>query len=181
MAQVKKLQQGGTLNINGVNYTAEQINDYLSSGEFSSQERLALAGTVRAIQEGKARYLDTNSNSLSGDGNVNEDFVDFFGSEGRANRGHSGWSIRKQNRHANRNSDFAIRDSALAKLGNIGSHLSSTKPGITKNGVTKLGLGNGWFYTPEGKYILGPQNTTNEKHIKDVFTYLASDEEKRKA
>jgi hypothetical protein len=90
MAQIKKLQQGGTLNINGKDYTVEQINNYLSSGEFSAQERAALAGTVRAIQEGKTRYLDANSNSLSGDGNVNEDFADFFGSERRANRGRSG-------------------------------------------------------------------------------------------
>jgi hypothetical protein len=81
MAQVKKLQQGGTLNINGKEYTADQINDYLSSGQFSAQEREALAGTVRAIQEGKSRYLDANSNSLSGDGNVNDDFADYFGSE----------------------------------------------------------------------------------------------------
>ena len=90
MAQVKKLQKGGTLNINGKEYTADQINDYLSSGQFSAQERESLAGTVRAIQEGKSRYLDTNSNSLSGDGNVNDDFADYFGSERRANRGRSG-------------------------------------------------------------------------------------------
>ena len=90
MAQIKKLQQGGMLDINGKKYTAEQLNEYLSSGQFSSQERAALAGTIRAIEEGKARYLDANSNSLSGDGNVNDDFAEYFGSERRANRGRSG-------------------------------------------------------------------------------------------
>ena len=90
MAQVKKLQQGGTLNINGKEYTVEQINEYLGSGQFDAQERASLAGTVRAMQEGKARYLDVNSNSLSGDGDVNEDFAEYFGSQGRANRGRSG-------------------------------------------------------------------------------------------
>lgn len=90
MAQIKKLQQGGMLDINGKKYTAEQLNEYLSSGQFSSQERAALAGTVRAIEEGNARYLDANSNSLSGDGNVNDDFAEYFGSERRANRGRSG-------------------------------------------------------------------------------------------
>ena len=178
MAQVKKLQQGGTLNINGKEYTADQINDYLSSGQFSAQERAALAGTVRAIQEGKSRYLDANSNSLSGDGNVNDDFADYFGSEWRANRGRSGWSNKKQNRHASRNSDFAIRDEALAKLGNIEKYLSS--PVVKSSTTTKLGKGDGWFYT-DGKYISGPQNLTNEKHIRNVFDYLASDEEGRKA
>lgn len=90
MAQVKKFNGGGTLNVNGKEYTAEQINEYLSSGLFSSQERAALAGTVNAIQEGKTRYLDANSNSLSGDGDVNADFANYFGSEARANRGRSG-------------------------------------------------------------------------------------------
>lgn len=90
MAQIKKLQQGGMLDINGKKYTAEQLNEYLSSGQFSSQERAALAGTIRAIEEGKARYLDANNNSLSGDGNVNDDFAEYFGSERRANRGRSG-------------------------------------------------------------------------------------------
>ena len=178
MAQVKKLQQGGTLNINGKEYTVDQINEYLSSGQFSAQERDALSGTVRAIQEGKSRYLDANSNTLSGDGNVNEDFVDYFGSERRANRGRSGWNNRKQNRHANRNSDFAIRDTALAKLGNIGNYTTNeiAEP-AAKN---KLTQGSGWFYT-NGKYVSGPQNLTNEKHIRDVFNYLASTEDGRKA
>ena len=178
MAQVKKLQQGGTLNVNGKEYTAEQINDYLDSGQFSSQERAALAGTVRAIQEGKSRYLDANSNSLSGDGDVNTDFADYFGSEFRANRGRSGWNTKRQDRHANRNTDFAIRDKALAKLGNIDSYFSS--PEITKNNATPLGRGSGWFYT-DGKYISGPQNLTNEKHIQNVFKYLSSDDEGKKA
>ena len=180
MAQVKKLQKGGTLNINGKEYTVDQINEYLGSGQFSAQERESLAGTVRAIQEGKSRYLDTNSNSLSGDGNVNDDFADYFGSERRANRGRSGWSNKKQNRHANRNSDFAIRDEALAKLGHIGNYLSDPNTKVTSNNATKLGKGSGWFYT-DGKYVSGPQNVTNEKHIRNVFDYLAADEEGRKA
>lgn len=180
MAQVKKLQQGGTLNINGKEYTVEQINEYLSSGQFDAQERASLAGTVRAMQEGKARYLDANSNSLSGDGDVNEDFAEYFGSQGRANRGRSGWSVRKQNRHASRNTDFAIRDRALAKLGGIENYLSSGEAKTKTTDTTKLGKGNGWFYT-DGKYIKGPQNTTNEKHIRDVFSYLGSDDEGRKA
>ena len=180
MAQVKKLQQGGTLNINGKEYTVEQINEYLSSGQFDAQERASLAGTVRAMQEGKARYLDANSNSLSGDGDVNEDFAEYFGSQGRANRGRSGWSVKKQNRHASRNTDFAIRDRALAKLGGIENYLSSSEAKTKTTDTTKLGKGNGWFYT-DGKYIKGPQNTTNEKHIRDVFSYLGSDDEGRKA
>ena len=180
MAQVKKLQKGGTLNINGKEYTVDQINEYLGSGQFSAQERESLAGTVRAIQEGKSRYLDTNSNSLSGDGNVNDDFADYFGSESRANRGRSGWSNKKQNRHANRNSDFAIRDEALAKLGHIGSYLSNPNTKSASNNANKLGKGSGWFYT-DGKYVSGPQNVTNEKHIRNVFDYLAADEEGRKA
>lgn len=180
MAQVKKLQKGGTLNINGKEYTVDQINEYLGSGQFSAQERESLAGTVRAIQEGKSRYLDTNSNSLSGDGNVNDDFADYFGSEWRANRGRSGWSNKKQNRHANRNSDFAIRDEALAKLGHIGNYLSNPNTKATSNNANKLGKGSGWFYT-DGKYVSGPQNVTNEKHIRNVFDYLAADEEGRKA
>lgn len=180
MAQVKKLQQGGTLNINGKEYTVEQINEYLDSGQFDAQERASLAGTVRAIQEGKARYLDVNSNSLSGDGDVNEDFAEYFGSHGRANRGRSGWSVKKQNRHASRNTDFAIRDRALAKLGDIENYLSSGEVKTKTTDTTKLGKGNGWFYT-DGKYIKGPQNTTNEKHIRDVFSYLGSDDEGRKA
>ena len=180
MAQVKKLQQGGTLNINGKEYTVEQINEYLSSGQFDAQERASLAGTVRAMQEGKARYLDVNSNSLSGDGDVNEDFAEYFGSQGRANRGRSGWSVKKQNRHASRNTDFAIRDRALAKLGGIENYLSSDEAKTKTTDTTKLGKGNGWFYT-DGKYVKGPQNTTNEKHIRDVFSYLGSDDEGRKA
>lgn len=179
MAQVKKLQPGGTLDINGKKYTVEQINEYLSSGQFSAQERAALAGTVRAIQEGKSRYLDANSNSLSGDGNVNDDFAEYFGSERRANRGRSGWTVAKQNRHASRNTDFAIRDRALAKLGKIGDYKFIPTPQESKE-AAKLGMGSGWFYT-DGKYISGPQNLTNEKHIQDVFSYLAADDEGRKA
>lgn len=180
MAQIKKLQQGGMLDINGKKYTAEQLNEYLSSGQFSSQERAALAGTVRAIEEGNARYLDANSNSLSGDGNVNDDFAEYFGSERRANRGRSGWSVKKQNRHASKDTDFAIRDAALAKLGNIGNYLSDPTNNSSSKNTSKLGKGSGWFYT-NGKYVSGPQNSTNEKHIQDVFSYLAADEEGRKA
>ena len=179
MAQVKKLQQGGTLNINGKEYTVDQINEYLSSGQFDSQERAALAGTVRAIQEGKSRYLDANSNSLSGDGNVNEDFADYFGSERRANRGRSGWSVKKQNRHATKNTDFATRDSALAKLGGIENYFSGSSTGTTTVNPSELGRGSGWFYT-DGKYVSGPQNLTNEKHIRNVFDYLAADENGRR-
>ena len=180
MAQVKKFNGGGTLSVNGEEFTAEQINEYLGSGLFSSQERAALSGTVNAIQEGKTRYLDANSNSLSGDGDVNADFADYFGSETRANRGRSGWSVKKQNRHANRNTDFAIRDEALNKLGNIGNYFSNQSSNSnSKKTTTKLGKGSGWFYT-DGKYVSGPQNLTNEKHIQDVFKYLSSDEEGRK-
>jgi hypothetical protein len=143
MAQVKKFDDGGKLIINNKEFSVEQINDYLSSGEFTPQERESLAGVVRAIQNGEDRYLDPNNNSLSGNGNVNEDFVEYFGSEYRANRGRSGWSSKKQNRHANRNSDFTIRDKALAKLGSITKYEDEKTVRATTMSAKPLGKGSG--------------------------------------
>lgn len=143
MAQVRKFYDGGTLTVNGKEYTAEQVNEYLSSGLFDPQEREALAGVVSAIQNGSDRYLDANSNSLSGDGNVNEDFAAYFGSLERAETGRSGWSTRKQNRHARRNTDFAIRDRALAKLGNIGEFETEKTEREVAVTTRELGKGSG--------------------------------------
>ena len=83
MAQVKRLQPGGKLTINGKNYTIDQINEYMNSGGFSSQERAALAGIVNSIASGASRNFDRNANSISGEG-VTEDLAQFYGSETKA-------------------------------------------------------------------------------------------------
>ena len=93
MAQVKKLQTGGILNLNGKQYTAEQINEYINQAGLSSQERAALAGTINAIASGQTRDLDRNANSLSGVG-VTDDFTNFYGSEKRAQKNETGKSTR---------------------------------------------------------------------------------------
>lgn len=175
MAQVRKFDEGGTLTINGHEYTAEQITEFLNSGAFNSQEKEALAGVVASIRDGKDRYLDPNSNSLTGDGDVNGDFAAYFGSEKRARRGSSGWNTRKQNWHANRNSDFAVRDGALEKLGDIVRYEEEKTVRQTKASAKELGKGSGWFYT-DGKYISGPSNMNNERIIREVFGYLNSDD-----
>jgi hypothetical protein len=83
MAQVKKLQSGGTLTINGKQYTAQQINDYINQAGFSPEERAAIAGTVNAIASGAQVGLDRNANSLSGE-NVQSYFTDFYGNDKKA-------------------------------------------------------------------------------------------------
>lgn len=85
MAQVKKFQPGGKLTINGKDYTIDQLNEYMNSGGFSSQERAALAGTIQSIANGASRTFDRNANSISGEG-VTDDFTGFYGSEKRAER-----------------------------------------------------------------------------------------------
>ena len=117
MAQVRKFQPGGTLTINGKQYTAEQINEYLNSANLSSQERAALAGTVNAIANGQSRTFDRNANSLSGEG-VQEDFSRFYGNDKRAEK-NVGRNSKWANRQARRNSDHHIVNSALERLGGI--------------------------------------------------------------
>ena len=85
MAQVRKFQPGGKLTINGKDYTIDQLNEYMNSGGFSSQERAALAGTIQSIAGGASRTFDRNANSISGDG-VTNDFADFYGNAEKAER-----------------------------------------------------------------------------------------------
>lgn len=175
MAQVRKFDMGGTLTINGHEFTAEQLTEFLNSGAFNSQEKEALSGVVDAIRNGKDRYLDPNSNSLTGTGDVNEDFIGYFGSERRANRGRSGWGTRKQNWHATINSDYAVRDKALEKLGDIVKYEEAKTAKQVNASMKELRKGSGWFYT-DGKYISGPQNMNNEQIIREMFGYLSSDD-----
>jgi hypothetical protein len=80
MAQVKKLQSGGTLTINGKQYTAEQLNNYINQAGFSSEERSSIAGLISAIASGQNRSLDRNANSVSGE-NIKDDFSSFYGGD----------------------------------------------------------------------------------------------------
>lgn len=118
MAQVQKFQKGGVLNLNGKQYTAEQINEYLNHSDFSSQERAALAGTINAIASGSDRTLDANANSISGSG-ADNDFINFFGSKKRADKNATGRSTRWSNRQARWNTDFHVANSAINKLSGI--------------------------------------------------------------
>ena len=83
MAQVKKFQEGGMLTINGKQYTAQQINDYINQAGFDPEERAAIAGTVNAIASGAQVSLDRNANSLSGD-NIQSYFSGFYGNDTKA-------------------------------------------------------------------------------------------------
>lgn len=117
MAQVRKFNTGGALIINGKQYTAEQINEYINSANLSSSERAALAGTVNAIAKGESRVLDRNANSLIGEG-VQEDFSGFYGNDKRGSK-NVGRSSKWANRQARRNSDHHTVNSAIAALGGI--------------------------------------------------------------
>ena len=168
MAQVKKLQSGGTLTVNGKQYTADQINEYINSANLSSQERAALAGTVNAIANGRFRTLDRNANSLSGEG-VQEDFSGFYGNDKRAEK-NVGKNSRWANRQARRNSDHHIVNSAIEALGGIEDFYNKKK-----ESDTTLAYGSGWFDRDEkGNYVSGPGNISREKHIRSVFDALAS-------
>lgn len=168
MAQVKKLQSGGTLTINGKQYTAEQINEYINSANLSSQERAALAGTVNAIANGQSRTLDRNANSISGEG-VQDDFSGFYGNDRRAKK-NVGRSSRWADRQARKNSDHHIVNSALESLGKMEDFYNKK----TKESDTTLAYGSGWFGYDNGEYISGPDNIFREKHIRSVFDALAS-------
>lgn len=168
MAQVKKFQPGGKLTINGKDYTIDQINEYMNSGGFSSQERAALAGTIQSIAGGASRTFDRNANSISGEG-VTDDFTGFYGSEKRAER-NQGRSTRWANRQARKNSDHHIVNSALERLGGIEDYYNKSKESESK---TKLGRGSGWFDRDEsGNYISGPSNLEREAYIRRVYDYL---------
>ena len=168
MAQVKKFQPGGKLTINGKDYTIDQLNEYMNSGGFSSQERAALAGTIQSIANGASRTFDRNANSISGEG-VTDDFTGFYGSEKRAER-NQGRSTRWANRQARRNSDHHIVNSALERLGGIEDYYNKSKESESK---TKLGRGSGWFDRDEsGNYISGPSNLEREAYIRRVYDYL---------
>ena len=138
MAQVKKFQPGGKLTISGKDYTIDQLNEYMNSGGFSSQERAALAGTIQSIAGGASRTFDRNANSISGEG-VTDDFTGFYGSEKKAER-NQGKSTRWANRQARRNSDHHIVNSALERLGGIEDFYNKKKEETPK---TKLGRGSG--------------------------------------
>ena len=169
MAQVKKLQTGGKLTINGKEYTINQINEYMNSGGFSSQERAALAGIVNSIANGASRNFDRNANSISGEG-VTEDLAQFYGNEKKAIR-NSGRSTRWANRQARRNSDHHIVNTALERFGGIEDYYDKKKEETSK---TKLGRGDGWFDVDDsGRYISGPANLGREEHIRRVYDYLS--------
>lgn len=180
MAQVRKYQSGGGLYINGKQYTAEQINEYLNQGGFDSQERAALAGTVNAIASGARRDLDRNANSISGEG-VQSDFTDFYGgNEKRAARNRTGRNTRWQNRQATWNTDHNTVNSSISKLGGIEEYFNN-KVVKKETPKTALGRGEGWFtFGEDGNYTLGPTNASNEKIIRDAFAWLAGNENYRK-
>ena len=137
MAQVKKLQSGGALTINGKQYTAEQINEYINSANLSSQERAALAGTVNAIANGQSRTLDRNANSISGEG-VQDDFSGFYGNDRRAKK-NVGRSSRWADRQARKNSDHHIVNSAIESLGKMEDFYNKK----TKESDVTLAYGSG--------------------------------------
>ena len=173
MAQVKKLQQGGVLNLNGKQYTAEQINEYINQAGLSSQERAALAGTVNAIASGQIRDLDRNANSLSGIG-VTDDFVNFYGNEKRAQRNETGKSTRWANRQARKNSDFHIANTAISKLGGIEDYFNNVEKKKKSNDSSKtLKKGSGYFkYDNTGKYVDNAENYAYLDVVDRIFRYL---------
>lgn len=173
MAQVRKFQEGGVLKINGKTYTPDQINEYINQAGLSSQERAALAGTINAIASGQSRTLDRNANSISGV-NVTDDFINFYGSEKRAEKNATGRSNRWSNRQARKKSDFHIANTAISKLGGIEDYYNKKKEEKFKTS-NKLGIGSGWFDRDEkGNYISGPSNLLKEKHIRQIYDHLSN-------
>lgn len=173
MAQVKKFQTGGTLKINGKDYTVDQLNEYMNSGGFSSQERAALAGTINAIAQGASRTFDRNANSISGE-DVHSDFTDFYGNDRKAEK-NSGRSRKWANRQARKNSDYHIVNSALERLGGIEDYYNKKSEEKKSKDTSKiLKKGSGYFqYDDEtGAYI---DNATNYDYFDVVdraFRYL---------
>lgn len=174
MAQVKKFQSGGKLTINGKDYTIDQLNEYMNSGGFSSQERAALAGTIQSIANGASRTFDRNANSISGEG-VTDDFTGFYGSEKRAER-NQGRSTRWANRQARRNSDHHIVNSALERLGGIEDYYNNKKKKEEEPEKTRLYKGsdaNG-FYESDGSFLEGPENMQNISRITTILDAIQS-------
>ena len=173
MAQVKKFQTGGTLKINGKDYTVDQLNEYMNSGGFSSQERAALAGTINAIAQGASRTFDRNANSISGE-DVYSDFTDFYGNDRKAEK-NSGRSIKWANRQARKNSDYHIVNSALERLGGIEDYYNKKSEEKKSKDTSKiLKKGSGYFQYDDktGAYI---DNATNYDYFDVVdraFRYL---------
>ena len=169
MAQVKKLQSGGVLNINGKQYTADQINEYINKSGFSSEERAALAETVNAISSGAQIKLDRNANSLSGE-NVQSYFSDFYGSDKKAAK-NDGRSAKWARRQARWNTDHNVVNHAISKLGGIEDFYS--KKSEEKTPEVKLEFGSGWFTNENGEYENTPTTLAKEKLIRQVYEHLS--------
>lgn len=172
MAQVKKFQPGGKLTISGKDYTIDQLNEYMNSGGFSSQERAALAGTIQSIAGGASRTFDRNANSISGEG-VTDDFTGFYGSEKKAER-NQGKSTRWANRQARRNSDHHIVNSALERLGGIEDYYNKKKEKESEKTRLYKGSDANGFYTSDGRFLEGPENSQNITRINAIFDALQS-------
>lgn len=174
MAQVRKFQEGGgMLTINGKQYTAQQINDYINQAGFNPEERAAIAGTVNAIASGAQVSLDRNANSLSGE-NIQSYFSDFYGNDTKAqnNVGRSaGWARRQ----ARWNTRHNAVNHAISKLGGIEDYYTKKKEEqeAQKTRLYKGSDANG-FYTSDGRFLEGPENSQNISRITAIFDALQS-------
>ena len=168
MAQVKKFQSGGTLTINGKQYTAQQINDYINQVGFNPEERAAIAGTVNAIASGAQVDLDRNANSLSGE-NVQSYFAGFYGNDKKAAK-NDGRSAKWARRQARWNTDHNTVNHAISKLGGIEDYYSKK---VEEKPESKLGMGSGWFTNEKGEYEETPTNLAKEKLIRQVYEHLS--------
>lgn len=173
MAQVRKFNSGGgMLKLNGKDYTAEQINEYLNQSELSSEERAALAGVVNAIASGKIRSLDRNANTLSGD-DVSGDFSKFYGNDKRSEKNASGRGSRWANRQSRRNSDFHIANTAISKLGEIEDYFyPKGKKNGTKDKTLKKASSGFFTYDDKGTYVDNASNYEYMGLVDNLFSYL---------
>lgn len=174
MAQVRKFQEGdGMLTINGKQYTAQQINDYINQAGFDPEERAAIAGTVNAIASGAQVSLDRNANSLSGD-NIQSYFSGFYGNDTKAqnNVGRSAGWARRQARWNTRHNTV---NHAISKLGGIEDYYTKKKEEqeAQKTRLYKGSDTNG-FYTSDGRFLEGPENSQNISRITAIFDALQS-------
>ena len=161
------------LTINGKQYTAQQINDYINQAGFDPEERAAIAGTVNAIASGAQVSLDRNANSLSGD-NIQSYFSDFYGDDTKAqnNVGRSAGWARRQARWNTRHNTV---NHAISKLGGIEDYYTKKKEEqeAQKTRLYKGSDANG-FYTSDGRFLEGPENSQNISRITAIFNALQS-------
>ena len=154
--------------INGKEYTAQQINDYINQAGFNPEERAAIAGTVNAIASGAQVDLDRNANSLSGE-NVQSYFADFYGNDKKAAK-NDGRSAKWARRQARWNTDHNTVNHAISKLGGIEDYYSKK---VEEKPESKLGMGSGWFTNEKGEYEETPTNLAKEKLIRQVYEHLS--------